>query len=297
MKVLVLGANGLIGSAMINIMSLSNDLDVYGTVRDEIARLHFGPRIQRNIFINIDVLNYMTIEGVLMKLQPSVIINCVGLTKHLQEATNPSFFSALNAIYPHKLALSAELLNARLIHISTDCVFLGDKGGYSENDKPDALDQYGITKALGEVHSKNALTIRTSTIGHEFDSKHGLLEWFLSQEDRCLGYRNAIFSGLPTVVLATIVRDIVIPRSDLVGLYHIGSSPINKYDLLNLISAVYGKKIDIVPDDNLCVNRSLSSKKFKMQTGYQAPNWTELVKIMYSFNLENINLSKKNAKK
>lgn len=114
---------------MINVMSLSNDLDVYGTVRDEIARLHFGSRIQKNIFINIDVLNYRTIESLIKKLQPNVIINCVGLTKHLQETTNSSLFSSLNAVYPHKLALSAELFNARLIHISTDCVFLGDRGG------------------------------------------------------------------------------------------------------------------------------------------------------------------------
>jgi dTDP-4-dehydrorhamnose reductase len=296
LKVLVLGSNGLIGKAMTDVLSLSNAFDVYGTVRDEISRRHFASQIRKNIFANIDVLDYNSVDELINKLQPDVIINCVGLTKHVEEANNSNLFLSLNAVYPRKLALSAELLNVRLIHISTDCVFLGDRGQYTENDKPDALDQYGITKALGEIYSINALTIRTSTIGHELESKHGLLEWFLSQKDKCSGYRNAIFSGLPAVVLGTIVRDIVIPRSDLVGLYHIGSNPINKYDLLKLISSIYDKKIDIVPDDSLHINRSLSSEKFKMQTGYQVPNWSELVEIMYSFNLDNIKDLKKNAK-
>jgi dTDP-4-dehydrorhamnose reductase len=157
------------------------------------------------------------------------------------------------------------------------------KGGYVEDDLPDAIDVYGKSKALGEVCYPHAITLRTSTIGHELHSKHGLLDWFLSQDGHCKGYSRAVFSGLPTVVFAQVVRDVVIPNVDLSGLYHVAAKPINKFELLKLIANVYGKNIDIVPDGNLVIDRSLDAKHFELATGYIAPEWPELIRLMHAF--------------
>jgi dTDP-4-dehydrorhamnose reductase len=169
-----------------------------------------------------------------------------------------------------------------LIHISTDCVFSGEKGGYVESDFADARDVYGKSKALGEVDYPHAVTLRTSTIGHELKSEYGLLDWFLSQQGRCKGYTRAIFSGLPTVVFAQVVRDVVIPHEKLSGLYHVAAKSINKFDLLNLIADVYGKDIEIVPDEKLVIDRSLDANRFRLATGYVAPEWSDLIKWMHA---------------
>ena len=135
---------------------------------------------------------------------------------------------------PHRLGQGrhgnlCKLVGARLIHVSTDCVFSGSKGGYAEDDVADAGDVYGKSKALGEVLYPHTITLRTSTIGHELQSQYGLLDWFLSQNIQCKGYTRAIFSGLPTVVFAQLIRDIVIPRPDLFGVYHVAASRIAKF--------------------------------------------------------------------
>ena len=183
----------------------------------------------------------------------------------------------------HRLAELCKLLNARLIHISTDCVYSGKKGNYLESEPADSMDVYGQSKLLGEVDYPHAVTLRTSTIGHEFSTKHGLLEWFLSQEGECNGFLRAIFSGLPTIVLAQIIRDIVIPNNDLRGLYHVAGQPISKYDLLKLIAEVYGKSIKIIKDENFTIDRSLNSDKFKTATGYSPSAWPELIRLMHSY--------------
>jgi dTDP-4-dehydrorhamnose reductase len=172
------------------------------------------------------------------------------------------------------------MIDARLIHISTDCVFSGKKGRYIEGDLPDAFDVYGKTKALGEVTYSKALTLRTSTIGHELQSQFGLLDWFLAQDQVCKGYTRAIFSGLPSVVFAQVMRDFVIPNEEMFGLYHVGASPIDKFSLLKLIADAYGKKIEIVPDEVFEMDRSLDSSRFYAATGYQPPEWPELIKTM-----------------
>jgi dTDP-4-dehydrorhamnose reductase len=173
-------------------------------------------------------------------------------------------------------------MGSRLIHISTDCVFSGEKGGYVESDFADAKDVYGKSKALGEIDCPKAITLRTSTIGHELNSAYGLLDWFLSQDEHCRGFRRAIFSGLPTVVLAQIIRDVVIPRKELSGIYHVAAQPINKYDLLKLIATEYGKSISIRPDDSFVLDRSLSAAKFNAATGYIPPEWPELIRLMHA---------------
>jgi len=184
---------------------------------------------------------------------------------------------------PHRLAKLCTLIGARLVHISTDCVFSGEKGGYVESDFTDARDVYGKSKALGEVDYPHTITLRTSTIGHELNSAYGLLDWFLSQNKSCKGYNRAIFSGVPTVILAQIIRDVVIPHKELSGIHHIAAKSINKYELLKLIAEVYGKSTQIIYDDSIVIDRSLNADKFRAATGYVAPEWLELIRAMHAY--------------
>lgn len=204
--------------------------------------------------------------------------------KQLADAEDPLQAIPINAMLPHRLSRLCELAGARLVQISTDCVFSGEKGNYRESDPSDAKDLYGKSKFIGELSSPHTITLRTSIIGHELQSAHGLLGWFLSQEERYNGYAKAIFSGLPTVVLAQIFRDEVIPRPELSGVYHVAGQPISKYDLLKLIATVYGKQIEIVRDDKFVIDRSLNAERFREATGYVAPEWPTLIKTMHSYN-------------
>ncbi len=272
----------MIGNTVLKVLSETTKWNVFATIRNESSRYLFPMHVRDHIFSGIDLQNENSLLKILSKIQPQLIINCAGITKHKSESEDPLFSIPINSILPHRLARLCNLIEARLIHISTDCVFSGMKGLYHEFDYPDASDVYGKTKSLGEVYYPNTITLRTSTIGHELQSTYGLLDWFLSQQNQCNGYTKALFSGLPTVVFAQIIRDIVIPNNNLFGLYHIGSSPISKFDLLSLVANVYSKSINIVPDDTLVIDRSLSSERFKLATGYVAPSWPKLIDIMYS---------------
>lgn len=283
MKVLVIGASGMIGSTVLRVLSEREDWAVYGSVRNSNARRFFSGQIRERILDGIDVEQPDALIKVLNQVRPDVVVNCAGLTKHKPEAEDPLVSIPINTLMPHRLAGLCKLVGARLIHVSTDCVFSGEKGNYTEDDFTDAQDVYGKSKAFGEIIYPHTITLRTSTIGHEFETRYGLLEWFLSQQGRCKGFSRAIFSGLPTVVFAQLIRDVVIPQSRLSGLYHVAAQPINKYDLLALIAKVYGKQIDIEPDDMLIIDRSLNSERFRKATGYEAPDWENLIKKMYAY--------------
>jgi dTDP-4-dehydrorhamnose reductase len=164
-----------------------------------------------------------------------------------------------------------------MIHLSTDCVFSGRKGQYVEQDASDAEDLYGRTKFLGEVAYPHAITVRTSMIGRELRTRYGLVEWFLSQKSAVKGYRKAIFSGFTTDELSRILLHYVLPRPELSGLYHVSSEPISKYDLLLFVKASFGYPIDILPDEELIVDRSLDSTRFRQATGYQPPAWEAMI--------------------
>jgi dTDP-4-dehydrorhamnose reductase len=217
------------------------------------------------------------------KVKPHVVINCIGLIKQLAEADDPLSAIPINALLPHRLARLCDVAGARLVHMSTDCVFAGTKGMYTEADMSDAKDLYGRSKYLGEVDYPHAITLRTSIIGHELSGAHSLVGWFLAQQGSVRGFRRAIFSGLPTVELARVIRDHVIPHPELRGLYHVSAEPINKFDLLTLVARAYGKTIDITPDDKLAIDRSLDSSRFRQATGYQPEPWPELVRRMREF--------------
>ena len=281
MKVLVLGASGMIGSTMLRVLSATTGWEVFGAVRDPDVKQFFSKDISEALQVGFG--DGDSVVRLLGQVLPNVVINCMGLTKHKPDADDPLIAIPINALMPHRLAGLCKLIGARLIHISTDCVFSGDKGNYVEDDFPDARDVYGKSKALGELIYPHTITLRISTIGHELQGKYGLLDWFLSQEGRCKGFAQAIFSGLPTVVFAQVIRDVVIPYTELSGLYHVAAKPINKFDLLKLIAEVYGKNIEIVRDDQLVIDRSLDSSKFKLATSYVAPEWPEFIKTMKSY--------------
>ena len=249
MRVLVLGANGMIGSTMIRVFSERDDWEVYGTVRQESAKQYFSAKIAERLLANVDVANFDSLVEALARTHPDVVVNCIGATKHKAGGNEPLMAIPLNALLPHRLATLCAAAHARLVHVSTDCVFSGKKGNYSEDDLPDAEDVYGKTKALGEVDYLNAITLRTSTIGHELHSSYGLLDWFFTQKNSCKGFKQALFSGL----------------------------------LLKLIAEVYGKEIEIIPEHEFVLDRSLNARRFQVATGYQSPQWPELIKLMHAY--------------
>ncbi len=280
MKVLVLGAGGMIGSAMFRVLSANSTLEVFGTLRSTADTGFFHPELRSRLLLDVNVAASDVLAQVFVKVRPQVVINCIGLTKHVSGGGEPSAAISMNALLPHRIAGLCTLSAARLIHVSTDCVFSGAKGAYREADAPDASDVYGRSKQLGEVISDESVTLRTSTIGHEFRTRHGLLEWFLSQTE-CHGYTRAIFSGVPSVVFAGIVRDIVIPNQSLTGLYHVAGPSIAKADLLRLVAETYERDIRISPDDSLVIDRSLDAAKFAAVTGYRSPSWPAMVQSMH----------------
>lgn len=281
MTVLVLGASGMLGNAMLRV--LSECMLVYGSVRSTNALEYFPPHIREQIIAGVDVESEDALVEILRRVQPSVVINCVGLVKQLASSEDPLRALPINSLLPHRMARLCALANSRLVHISTDCVFSGIKGNYREEDISDATDLYGKSKYIGEVDYPNAITLRTSIIGHELIGDHGLIGWFLSQNKSIKGFSQAIFSGVPTVELARVVRDAVLPKPHMRGVYHVASEPISKFELLKLVAEVYGKDIEIIPDDTIVIDRSLNADRFREAAGYTAPSWPDLIKAMYEF--------------
>lgn len=283
-RVLVLGASGMLGNAVLRFFAQSPECEVYGTARSWGAIRDLQHKAPTAKFVTgIDVDNLDSLTRLFATVKPSLVINCVGIVKQLEEANDPLVALPINALLPHRLARLAQVAGARLVHLSTDCVFSGTKGNYLESDTPDAYDLYGRSKLLGEVDYPNAITLRTSIIGHELSGARSLIDWFLSQTDEVSGYKKAVFSGFPTVEIARIIRDFVMPNPHLHGLYHLSAEPINKYDLLSLVAQVYDKKISINPNENYAIDRSLNSDRFRLATGFKPESWVELIKRMHAF--------------
>ncbi|WP_449438871.1 dTDP-4-dehydrorhamnose reductase family protein [Pseudomonas migulae] len=280
-RVLVLGVTGMLGNAVFRVFSADAGHETWGTLRSAAALRNFPLQAHERLLIGLDALDQDALTAAFSRVRPDVVINCVGLIKHLADAKDPLTALPINAMLPHRLARLCELSGARLIHVSTDCVFSGRKGGYLESDTSDAEDLYGKSKYIGELHDlPHAITLRTSIIGHELGSSHALVDWFLSQQGSAKGFTKAIFSGLPTVELARVMKDFVVPHLSLNGLYHVAAEPIAKFDLLGLVASEYGKQIDIRPDDALVIDRSLNGSRFREVTGYVAPGWPELIRRM-----------------
>ncbi len=276
-RVLVLGVSGMLGNAIFRFFFQSVAFTVFGTARSKECFRFFSAEMRDYLIAGVDVENADALVNTIEKIRPDVVINCIGIVKQLDESNNPLDVIPINALFPHRLAKICQLTSSRVIQMSTDCVYSGLKGMYLESDEPDAKDLYGVTKRLGELYYPNTVTLRTSIIGRELNSNIGLIDWFLSQEGFVRGYDRAIFSGLPTVEVARVIRDFVIPNKKLSGLYHLSSHPISKFKLLKLVADVYKKDIKILPDSHFIIDRSLDSSAFRIKTGYSPPEWTELV--------------------
>jgi dTDP-4-dehydrorhamnose reductase len=278
-KILVLGATGLLGNAVFRSMSKTSGTRVEGTIRQEAARGLFAPEHAARLTVVEDLEHPHALARLFDGAGPDVVVNCVAVGR--PAPADPMRSILVHSVLPRRLLHLCGLSGARLIQIGSDGVFSGKRGAYTEDDVPDANDIYGISKLLGEVAAPHAITLRTSIIGHELQSGSGLLEWFLSQQDQCRCYTRAIFSGFPTIVLADLIRDVVIPRPDLQGVYHVTTRPISKFDLLQLVARRYGKAIQLIPDDRASPDRSLVAARFEKATGYVAPDWPTLVDLMY----------------
>jgi dTDP-4-dehydrorhamnose reductase len=281
-KILILGASGMLGHNLFYYLSKNCGHEVLGTVRSAYELSDWlPPKLMKSIRSGVDVNDFESIIQVIADFKPNIVINCIGIIKQVPAAQDQFATLTINALLPHKLALLCKATGARLIHVSTDCVFDGARGKYLESDISNATDLYGRTKFLGEVRYPHCVTLRTSIIGHELKGKNGLVEWLLSQEGSVRGFTKAIFSGFPTVELSRIIKDYVLPNLDLKGLYHLSAEPISKFELLRLIISRYNKKIELKPDSGFESDRSLDSSLFRSLTGYTPPSWPQLIEQMY----------------
>ncbi|WP_166268181.1 dTDP-4-dehydrorhamnose reductase family protein [Marinobacter caseinilyticus] len=281
MRILVLGVTGMLGSAVFKTLAQDASHEAWGTLRSGAGLAYFTEADHDRLIAGVDVLDHDSLVQVFNRIRPDAVVNCVGLIKQLSNAQDPLIALPINSMFPHRLARLCDLAKVRLVHISTDCVFSGRKGRYLESDVSDAEDLYGKSKYIGELHSyPHAITLRTSIIGQELSSRNALIDWFLGETGSIRGFSKAIFSGLPTVELARVIKDFVLPDKSLAGLYHVAAEPISKLDLLRLVADEYEKEIEIRPDDSVEIDRSLNGHRFSAATGYVAPGWPELIQTM-----------------
>jgi dTDP-4-dehydrorhamnose reductase len=279
-KVVVLGAGGMLGHKMFQTLS-SLFPETYATIR---SGRQERPYSQIDLFQSdrvldgIDVADLERVDGLIRDLRPDVVVNCTGVIKQRRASYDAIPSITVNALLPHRVAHVLTEWGGRLIHFSTDCVFSGKRGGYSEADSSDAADLYGQTKFLGEVATENALTLRTSIIGRELQYFQSLLEWFLHQRSPVSGFRRVLWSGVTTNHLAQLVGEIITRHPELHGLYQVSSGAISKYDLLLHVREAFGMDVEIKPEDNTFCDRSLVGEKLAAAIGYQCPPWPELLR-------------------
>lgn len=284
LRVLILGGSGMLGHQLVQ--SWARRFDVWATLRGSFAGVErFGFFEREKIIENVSADNFDSVVNAFAVVRPDIVVNCIGVIKQLKTAKDPIPTLLTNSIFPHRVAALCRAAGARFITVSTDCVFSGERGNYSEADTPDAADLYGRSKNLGEVDAENCLTIRTSIIGRELGTAHSLVDWFLSNRGgRVRGFTGAIYTGFPTVVMGEILANIIENHPNLHGVYHVSSEPINKYELLKLINQAYKAEIEIEPFDDFHCDRSLDSTKFRAETNFQPQSWAEMIKRMASNN-------------
>lgn len=279
-RVLVFGAAGMLGHKLYQ--TYNERFEVWGTLRcyyEKYAK--YGIYNPENILGGVDVSDFDKIVEVIGTVQPDVVINCIGIIKQLPAAKDPIVSLKINSLFPHQLADLCRAANIRLFHISTDCVFSGSKGSYTEDDQSDATDLYGRTKFLGEIGQEGCLTLRSSIIGRELQTTNGLVEWFLSNRGgKVKGFKKAIYTGFTTVALSDIIANIIERHPSLSGVYNVSSEPIDKYTLLCLLQDSFGIEVGIEPDYKVEIDRSLDSRRFRLETGFQPPEWKKMIKEM-----------------
>jgi dTDP-4-dehydrorhamnose reductase len=280
MRILILGGGGMLGHKLVQ--SLRDEFDTWTTLRGSAAAYdRYGLLESRRVIERVDVENFSNVVDAMTAVRPDALINCIGLIKQLPSASDPILNLRINSLLPHQLHQLCRSSGARLIHFSTDCVFNGRKGMYTEQDPSDAEDLYGRTKFLGETAGPGALTIRSSVIGRELSTSSGLVEWFLSQPGPLVrGYTRAIYSGFTTQWMARIVRLVLLQHPELCGTVQVSSAPINKYDLLSLVRTAYRTAVRLEPVDDVSIDRTLDSTRFRQLTGFIPPSWAEMIEEM-----------------
>jgi len=277
MRILILGATGMLGHKLWQTLSPAHD--VVATVRCgvEEAAAHglFDPA---RLIGGVDAMRFATIERAVREADPQVVINAIGLIKQIDAARDPVACITLNALLPHQLAALCAGLGARLIHISTDCVFSGRAGMYDESMPPDPVDLYGRSKFMGEPSGPGALTLRTSLIGRELRGGYSLVEWFLAAQGPVRGFTQAFFSGFTTQEFSRLIQRIIDERPELEGLLHASAGRISKHDLLVLLREAFGLSTPIERDESLRLDRSLDSARLRGLLGYTPPAWPEMVR-------------------
>lgn len=293
MRILILGGNGMIGHKIFQVIS-NKHLDTWVLFKKSFNDISFNEIFNKtNIIDNFDLSNFHKLSTLLNNLKPEVIINAVGITIRRGIDNIPSKSIQINSALPHFINEWVILNNKRLIHFSTDCVFSGDQGSYTENSIPDARDIYGKSKALGEVSSKNTLTLRGSMIGREIENKTELLEWVLSQRNKQLkAFSNVIYSGITTIRMAKLVLKIIEEFPQMHGIYNVSSECISKYDLIKLFVKEFNISIDIISDDSYISKKDLDSTKFYNELGIDKPNWNDLIIELINDYLNNLNIYK-----
>ena len=284
-RVLVVGANGMLGGSLFRYLSKLPGFEVLGTVRSLEAKIALNHQGFDNTVSGVDVTDFQSMSSATGEFRPDYVLNCVGVIKQLDASKAPIPSIKINSLLPHQLAELCNQFDAKLVHFSTDCVFSGVSGLYRESDTPDASDLYGRSKLLGEVGYGHHLTLRTSIIGHELGKSLSLVDWFLSQHGVVNGFRKAVFSGMPTVFVAEFLKDYVFGK-ELSGLYHLSVEPVDKNTLLQLINDAYSTGAEITPCDDLVIDRSLNSDALRLVTGFKPPTWPQLIKKMREEYLE-----------
>jgi dTDP-4-dehydrorhamnose reductase len=277
MKVLILGGSGMLGHKLVQV--LSERFDVRTTFRGTAKPYaRYGLFTDDRVIEGVSAGDFDTVIAALAKARPDVVVNAIGVVKQSGLAKDPVPSIAVNSLFPHRLAQLCRAAGARLIHVSTDCVFSGRKGNYVETDAPDPEDLYGRSKHLGELGPGEGLTLRTSMIGRELGTAHGLIEWFLGQRGRSVrGFKKAIFSGFTTQALAELIGRVIAEWPRLEGVWHVAADPINKYDLLQLARQQYRLDVRVEPDETVVCDRSLDAGRFRAETGYAPPDWPTMI--------------------
>lgn len=280
MKILVLGGNGMIGHYLLSGLRQRHDVkatfkqpwSTYGDLQGLDAK---------DTFTGCDVRNFQHVEKIMKEFTPDAVINATGVTKQLVDKKGPEIAIDINALFPHRLANLCESHASRLILLSSDCIFSGAKGAYTEDDNSDAVDVYGRTKFLGEVDADHVVTLRKSTIGLELTGAHGLVEWFLAQTGEIKGFSNAIYSGIITEELVRVIELILLDIPSLSGIWNVAGPPISKYHLLTKLQEEIQKTdVVITRDETFFCDRSLDGSRFERVTGYSPPGWTEMIKTL-----------------
>ena len=280
MKVLVLGGTGMLGHKLVQ--RLKERFTVAAAVRTIADNAPYRAIFDGvEVIQSINAMEFSSVERAITTVAPDVVVNAIGVIKQLAESKDVIQSLTLNSLLPQRLAETARRDGFRLIHVSTDCVFDGIKGNYSEADTPNALDLYGQSKHWGEVSGAGCLTLRTSIIGRELGTSHSLVDWFLSNRGGSVkGYVNAIYSGFPTIVFADIIGDLIHEHPELSGLYQVSSRPINKLELLKLLNAGFNSGINIEPFEEFQIDRSLNGSRFESETSFSPAPWPEMIDRM-----------------